>query len=299
MNREVILKYLQILRTLPLSDIIDPRTHQRKFESLARIINKGYVGKPCYACNKLTDHNLIAYWINPRNIEIKSTTRVLLFFHGGGFTIGSTSSHSAMLNKLAYKLDNTVILSLDYRLAPINPFPDGLIDCIKCYLWVSNRHDTVYLGGLSAGGNLVLSTVLYLMCVKAKLPDKLLLLSPCPNLTDHKLKSCEKNWKSDWISPDFKLLSNIYWYGYPEETGTNPYLSPCFGNYGELKSKVLIQMGGGEVLCDDITELYNKMAKDGCNVRLETYDGYFHAFQLFNFKVADTSVKNMAKFLNA
>src|SRR5579871_1743795 len=223
MNREVILRYLQVLRKIPKADIIDPKDYQHKFENLSKMINKGYIGKPCYACNKLVDHDLIAYWINPLNIDIKSTTKVLIFLHGGGFTMGSTNSHSAMLNQLASQLKNTVILSLNYRLAPIHPFPSGLIDCIKCYLWAIDKYDTVYLSGLSAGGNLVLSTLLYLIKENIKLPEKVVLLSPCPDLTDHESKSAHYNWNTDWISPDFKLLGNIYWYPYTRETGDNPY----------------------------------------------------------------------------
>ena len=68
-------------------------------------------------------------WLIP---DQASAEKVLLYMHGGGFMSGSSKTHRPFVSKIAF-LSRTCALSINYRLAPENPFPAGLDDCITAY----------------------------------------------------------------------------------------------------------------------------------------------------------------------
>jgi acetyl esterase len=87
---------------------------------------------------------------------------VLVYFHGGGWVIGDLESHDATVRALAAASGVTVV-AVDYRLAPENPFPAAVDDCLAAVRWVAEPStaadlaidpDRMAVGGDSAGGNL-------------------------------------------------------------------------------------------------------------------------------------------------
>ena len=85
---------------------------------------------------------------------------VLLFFHGGGFMIGSIQTHDILCREIA-RLSGAAVLSVDYRLAPEHPFPAAQNDAWDALQWLRGRGDALNLdvqriavGGDSAGGTL-------------------------------------------------------------------------------------------------------------------------------------------------
>ena len=85
---------------------------------------------------------------------------VLLFFHGGGFVIGSVQTHDILCRELS-RLSGAAVLSVDYRLAPEHPFPTAQNDAWDALLWLREQAEVLRLdtqrmavGGDSAGGTL-------------------------------------------------------------------------------------------------------------------------------------------------
>ena len=95
-------------------------------------------------------------------------TLTMVYFHGGGYVIGSLDSHHGFCNLLAAKAGINVI-SVGYRLAPEAPFPGAIEDGLGVWNWVAEHaadlaiEDTkIGMGGDSAGGNL--AAVLSMQC---------------------------------------------------------------------------------------------------------------------------------------
>src|SRR6266851_9914310 len=94
----------------------------------------------------------------PRNAAPKSPG--LLYLHGGGFVIGSISTHDRLARELAERLGARVLLP-EYALAPEHPYPQGLDDCVDAARWVSVNSSQLgidparlLIGGDSAGATL-------------------------------------------------------------------------------------------------------------------------------------------------
>ncbi|WP_343750120.1 alpha/beta hydrolase [Salarchaeum japonicum] len=89
----------------------------------------------------------------------------LVFYHGGGWTLGTLESAGDLCRELAARTDR-VVVSVDYRLAPEHPFPEGLDDAYAALEWASEHAgafggaDDVAVAGTSAGGNLAAAVAL-------------------------------------------------------------------------------------------------------------------------------------------
>ncbi|MEZ3115135.1 alpha/beta hydrolase [Halobaculum sp. MBLA0147] len=89
----------------------------------------------------------------------------LVFFHGGGWCLGTLDSADGICRRLCRRLD-AVVVSVDYRLAPENPFPAAVEDAVAAVRWVARNAAAlggdghVGVAGTSAGGNLAAATAL-------------------------------------------------------------------------------------------------------------------------------------------
>jgi acetyl esterase len=96
---------------------------------------------------------------------------VMVFYHGGGFTIGDLDTHEPYCAEAARQLDMPVI-SIDYRLAPEHPFPAAPDDCEAATRWIADNIPCtgMILSGDSAGGNLTVVTAMALRDAPASKP---------------------------------------------------------------------------------------------------------------------------------
>ena len=113
---------------------------------------------------------------------------VLVYLHGGGWVILSPDSHAGLAKKFAVGA-GVIVVSVDYRLAPENPYPAGLDDCVAAFLWVRQNAaslggdpNRVAIGGDSAGGNLAAATTLRLIAAGEEPPTSVLMICPCTDL---------------------------------------------------------------------------------------------------------------------
>jgi monoterpene epsilon-lactone hydrolase len=84
---------------------------------------------PCTAIRGVHVEGLLAEWVIPPG---NSARGVMLYLHGGAFSMGSRRTHRAFVARLA-AASHIQALSIDYRLAPEHPFPAGLEDVLTAY----------------------------------------------------------------------------------------------------------------------------------------------------------------------
>ena len=155
---------------------------------------RGLVSLPIPSGIRTTDHIVKSNGAEIRVREyapesIGNIYPAVVYFHGGGWVVGSIETHEAFTGFLAKEL-KAKIFSVDYRLAPEHPFPIPLADCEAAFNWVKDNAldlginpNRVSVGGDSAGGNLSAS-----LCIKRKqeelsMPKAQLLIYPATDLT--------------------------------------------------------------------------------------------------------------------
>lgn len=210
------------------------------------------------------------------------TGRVILQLHGGGY-IGPMKNiyrrFAVRYSKMSYGGD---VLTLDYRVAPENPYPAALEDAVAAYEWLVKEKgycpENIVVAGDSAGGGLGLALGLYLKDHDIALPSGFITMSPWTDLTNSG-ESYVSNYETDPLfgnSTDNMLYNSSY---IGESDPRDPYMSPLFGEY-ENFSPVLMQVGSYEVLLSDTLGVAEKLKKAGVKRRLSVYEGMFHVFQM-------------------
>ncbi len=219
-----------------------------------------------------------AEWLIPRAAH--DSSRVLLYFHGGGYAAGSINTHRPHISQLAH-LANVRTLMIDYRLAPENKFPAPIEDAVKAYDYLlaqGYKPEHIAFGGDSAGGGITLGTLLWLRDHQRPLPQCAICLSPWTDLTT----SGESFKTKDKEEPMLIAEAMPYWAAnYMGDADLrNPYASPLFGDLRGLPP-IYIQVGTAELLLDDSLRFAQKAKAEGVDVSIDVYEGFFHVFQAF------------------
>ena len=224
-------------------------------------------------------------WLKPRKVSQKIPA-VLLYIHGGGYTIGSIDSHKAMVSKMVAASEIPALM-MDYALAPEEPFPAGLADCVASYKWLLEEEgytaDRIIVGGDSAGGGLALASLLEFKNLGLPQPAGAVLLSPWTDasLTESASMNDPKEDKNDPYVKRRTLRSMALAYVAEEEAKLkNPLVSPVYADLTGL-CPLLIQVGTEEILRDDAIRLAEAARKAGVVTNLEVWNDMFHVFQSF------------------
>jgi epsilon-lactone hydrolase len=205
--------------------------------------------------------------------------RVILFFHSGGFTLGSTDDHLGLCIRLA-RATRARVFSIDYRLSPEHPFPAPVEDAVNAFRYLNSRGippHRILPVGISAGGNLVLSLLLSLRENKIPLPTAAVCMSP---LVDFAFpgESVQKNEGLDWLTPArLQTIRTVYLTG---RDPTDPLASPVHARLAGLP-RLYIQMGTHELLLSDLGKFVDRARWAGVPVQADLWEGMFHCWQLF------------------
>jgi epsilon-lactone hydrolase len=209
-------------------------------------------------------------------------TRVLMFFHGGGYCSGSILSHRRMVTE-AGRAAGTRTLAVGYRLAPEHPFPAAIDDALTVWRYVRNQGvaaDRITVGGDSAGGGLTVALINRLRDAGEALPGCAWLVSPWTDLTISGETLATKNAVDPIIHKGYlDELADAY---LPAGTDRkDPQVSPV---YADLKGlpPTLIQVGSAETLLADATRFAAAAGAADVRVTLEIWPHMIHAWHLWN-----------------
>ena len=228
-------------------------------------------------------------------------SRVLLFFHGGGYCSGSIRSHRRMVSE-AGRAAKVRTLAIAYRLAPEHPFPAALDDALAAWFFlrqsgIAAAH--IAIGGDSAGGGLTAALINFLNATGEEGPGCGWVVSPWVDLT----MSGSTLMGKDDVDP---LIHKTYLeelaaaYVPAEIDRADPRVSPLFANLKEFPP-TLIQVGSAETLLADATRFAAAAGTADVAVTLEIWPRMIHAWHLWNAQLdaGRRALESAGRFIRA
>jgi epsilon-lactone hydrolase len=214
-------------------------------------------------------------------------SRVLLYFHGGGYCSGSIVSHRRLVTE-AGRAAGTRTLAIDYRRAPEHPYPAAHEDALTAWRFVRRQGiaaTSIAVGGDSAGGNLTLALISRLHAAGEELPACAWLLSPWTDLTMSGATLATKDSVDPLIHAAY-LAELADAYAPAPVDRRNPLISPLFAELAGFPP-VLIQVGSAETLLADATRLAAAAGAADVDMTLQIWPHMIHAWPVWNAKLED------------
>jgi epsilon-lactone hydrolase len=209
-------------------------------------------------------------------------SRVLMFFHGGGYCSGSIVSHRRLVTE-AGRAAGVRTIAIAYRLAPEHPFPAAYDDALTAWRFLRNQNIPpahIAVGGDRAGAGLTVALISRLRDAHEELPGCAWLISPWTDLTMSGSTLSTKEAVDPLIHKQYLIeLTGAY---LPAGTDRkDPRVSPL---YADLRGfpPILIQVGSAETLLDDATRFAAVAGTADVPVTLEIWPHMIHAWPLWN-----------------
>jgi acetyl esterase/lipase len=212
-------------------------------------------------------------------------SRVLVFFHGGGYCSGSIVSHRRLVTE-AGRAAGVRTLAIAYRLAPEHPFPAAYDDVLTAWRFLRAQNIAgahIAIGGDSAGAGLALALIGRLRDAQEQLPGCAWLISPWTDLTMSGSTLSSKEAVDPLIHKQY-LIELADAYLPPGMDRKDSRVSPL---YADLKGfpPLLIQVGAAETLLDDATRFAAVAGSADVHVTLEIWPQMIHAWPLWNARL--------------
>lgn len=228
-----------------------------------------------------------------------ANSAAIIYIHGGWFISGDYETHDAIVRKLS-NATGAVVLFVDYRLAPENPFPAGLNDCKDATEWlISNAEnlgiDTQKIGiiGDSAGGALAtaLSTEL-----GSQLKFQVLIYPASDNSLSTKSWETYKNGpilNKEWGSQAWN------WYLRSEKDKTDPLAVPILIKDFKRTPETLVILAEHDPLKDEGEQLAQNMKNSRISVKTSLYKDMVHGFMHMGIILPETQLatKEITEFV--
>jgi acetyl esterase len=228
---------------------------------------------------------------------------VYLHIHGGGHVLGAADQQDRLLERIADETRLTAI-SVEYRLAPENPFPAGPDDCEAAALWVAqNAKDfggaALAIGGESAGAHLSALTLL-------RLRDKHGVVFNAANLVfgvfDLGMTPSARRFGNEerlvLRTLDIEKFAEAFLPGMSETEKRAPHISPLYADLRGL-CPALFTIGTRDALLDDSLFMHARWSAAGNPAELEIYPGAAHGFIAFPTPQTFACIEHQTQFLNA
>ncbi|MEO8158256.1 MAG: alpha/beta hydrolase fold domain-containing protein [Betaproteobacteria bacterium] len=209
---------------------------------------------------------------------------VLIWFHGGGFVIGSLETHDSACRMLANQAD-CIVVSVDYRLAPESKFPAAVEDCIAATKWVAlhavefgGDASCMAVGGDSAGANL--ATVVAILARDAAHPRLAFQLLVYPCVAPEPETASHHKFKEGYILSRNSITWFYKQYLRNAKDVKDFRFAPLVHDDLSNLPPALVIVAGYDPLRDEGIEYTKRLIEAGNRVRLSNYEGMVHGFFL-------------------
>jgi monoterpene epsilon-lactone hydrolase len=206
---------------------------------------------------------------------------IVLYFHGGVYVMGDASLAADLASQVGRRTRATVI-SVDYRLAPEDPYPAAVNDALAAYealLHNGTAPSDIIFAGESAGGGLAIATLVNARDHGLPLPAAAYLMSPYADLTLTGA-TMETKHDADPLLSRENLQPRVTDYTAGQDAAL-ALISPIFADLTGLPP-LLIQAGTHEVLLDDAVRLARQAATADVDVTLDITPRVPHVFQAYH-----------------
>ena len=214
-------------------------------------------------------------------------SRVLMFFHGGGYCSGSIQSHRRLVTE-AGRAAKMRTFAVAYRLAPEHPFPAAYDDALTAWRFLRDQGVAaghIAIGGDSAGAGLTLGLISRLHDAQEELPACAWLISPWTDLTMSGSTLASKTAIDPLIHKEYlNELADAYLPAGMDRK--DPRVSPLYSDFRNFPP-ILIQVGSAETLLDDANRLAARAGAADVAVTLEIWPQMIHAWPLWNAHLED------------
>jgi len=231
----------------------------------------------------------------------QTVTGVYLYLHGGGWTLGRAHHSDVNLERLATNAQVAVV-SVDYRLAPEDPYPAGPDDCEAAALWLVEHaeaefgSDRLLIGGESAGAHLSVVTLLRLRDKHGLRPfSRANLVYGCYDLG---MTPSARSAPADTLvlpRPAIEWFVELFGVAGKLE---DPDVSPIWADLREMPP-ALFSVGTLDSILDDSLFMYTRWIRSGNRAELAVYPGGVHGFTAFPSTLAQTANQRAIDFLKA
>ena len=203
---------------------------------------------------------------------------IIFYIHGGGYVSCSAGTHRPVTCWLA-RQTRLAVFSVNYELAPENPFPASVEGVLGAYRWLTETHPgiPIAIAGDSAGGGLVLTTIMRARDTGLPMPFCGVCFSPWTDMTGSG-ESVQRNRDRDemFYPSTIDQFADVY---LGDHDRTDPLASPVFGDF-DACPPLLFHVSDSELLVDDSRRVHEKILETGGESTLEMFDGVFHGWQI-------------------
>jgi epsilon-lactone hydrolase len=212
--------------------------------------------------------------ITPHAVKPDRRTVAGVFAHAGGFALLTGNEYNAY--RMAHDL-GIIVYSVDYSRSPQVQFPVALNQTFAAYHAVSQNYRKVVVAGSSAGGNLLITTILRARGGEARPPEAAGLFTPEVDLRAIGDSYVANDGRDPLVTRDTMTKLTAAYLG--TTSTTDPAASPILADYSGGFVPAILTTGTRDLLQSDSVRFYWRLHEAGATVHLRVWEGMGHAFE--------------------